>query len=124
MNSGGVLTLSGCQLEGNTAPRLYFSYGNKFESGPGIGGAIFSSGTLELVDCTLTGNSSNGGGGAIDDVASSGGSGLSLTDCTLNGDRAQVGGAIAGGGTTFSLTGCTLTGNSSRDQWGRPRDLF
>jgi hypothetical protein len=117
-NSGGVLTLSGCQLEGNTAPPVYFVYGNSFESGPGIGGAILSDGPLKLVDCTLTGNSANGGGGAIFDVAYSAGSGLSLTDCTLKGNSAQVGGAIDGGVTSFSITGCTLTGNSTGTSGG------
>ena len=128
IDNSGSLALSRCQLDDNTAPPLNFSYDGLGGSGPGTGGASSNSnGTVSLVDCTVTGNTSNFGG-AIADEDYGGTSNLSLTGCTLSGnsavvyqtrfgDEGPVGGAIESennyGQTTIALTGCTISGNTA-----------
>jgi CSLREA domain-containing protein len=103
---GGILSLEGCTLSGNTAA-----------NGGGIknaGGATVTSSTLSGNVATPSGNPLDNLGGAIDNL--SGGS-LSLAGCTLSGNTAANGGGIAdaGGatitGSTFSGNKATLTGN-------------
>jgi len=77
--------------------------------GAGIsGGAIVSSGTLTLNNCTLAGNSvdTSATGGAI---WSSGP--LTLAGCTLSGNAGGFAGAINNYGATCNLQNCTFFGN-------------
>jgi hypothetical protein len=85
---------------------------------PGNGGAIaltLGAGSLNLTDCTLTGNAAvgtNSGGGAI---AVAAGASMTLTRCSLSGNTA----GRAGGGvylrnlTTLTMTDSTLSGNTA-----------
>jgi hypothetical protein len=108
------------------------------------GGGVNNSGTANLTNCTISGNSSleNGGGLAnyggtisLDDCTVSdniqratsgyGGGGVfnadgtaALTDCTFSGNSSAVsGGAVENGGAIY-LTACTLSDNSSPDSGG------
>lgn len=65
----GILTLRGLKLTGAAL------------TGGQAGGAVFSSGTLELDRCTLTGNSADFGGGAIFN-----GGILTVRRCTITGN--------------------------------------
>jgi Concanavalin A-like lectin/glucanases superfamily/Right handed beta helix region len=102
--------------------------------GESEGGAVRNFGTLSLTQCTLTGNSATGGGGALsnhggnltldgctlDGNTAIGDGGaiyqnagqLIVTRCTFTGNTADFGGAISGHGSQ-SITHCTLTGNSA-----------
>jgi hypothetical protein len=77
----------------------------------GNGGAIDNSGTLTLVRCTLSGNStdtSHSGGAIFTELFST----LALTQCTLSGNSAGSGAAIYSGG-AVSVTQCTLAKNTA-----------
>ncbi len=77
------------------------------------GGGIYNRGTLQLTDCTVTGNSAAQGGGIEDD------NGATLTDCTISGNSARnAGGGLISYGTTTTLIGCTISGNSAMDGGG------
>jgi len=107
-SAGSSLDLTGLTLTG----------GGGAGAGPftGFGGAICVSqgASVTLTRCTLSGNSSPSGGGAIENAGGT----LSLTQCTLSGNStAGDGGAIeigqgGSGGTTF-LTHCTVAGNTA-----------
>jgi len=58
-----------------------------------------------LKNCTLSGNSASGGGGAFE---------CTLYNCTLMGNSASYGGGAYGG----TLNNCTLTGNSAGSDGG------
>ncbi len=73
-------------------------------------GGLVNDGTLTLVDCTISGNSSAGlGGGLVNDGTAM----LTLTDCTVSGNTAFAGGGLytASGPGTLTITGCTIAGN-------------
>lgn len=152
----GLLTLTGCTIIGNTASSNGGGlYGNDvtatitastFESNssggsPGggaidndndgtmtltgctlsgnsadtKGGAIENDGTLSLTACTVSGNTATGNGGAIEHVAGV----LTLTSCTLTGNSGDVGGAIDGDGTsTIRLYSCTVAANHATNNGG------
>ncbi|MHB1556518.1 MAG: Ig-like domain repeat protein [Isosphaeraceae bacterium] len=77
------------------------------------GGGLYNLGTLQLTDCTVTGNSAAQGGGIEDN------GGATLTNCTISGNSARnSGGGLLSTGTTTTLTGCTISGNSSLDGGG------
>jgi predicted outer membrane repeat protein len=93
--NGGVLTLTGCTVSGNSALL--------------DGGAIYNNGVLTLTGCTVSGNSAaDSGGGIYNPFATN----LTLSGCILSNNTAQVdGGALYnGGGATVSS--CTVSGNS------------
>jgi predicted outer membrane repeat protein len=91
--SGGSLTVSGCQFAANTSSAN--------------GGAIFASGILTVENSTFAGNSGLSGG-AIDATG-----GLILTNSTFSGNSATGpnGGAVYAAGTT-AITNNTFSGNS------------
>ncbi len=98
VSSGQTVALQGLTLAG----------GNSIgATNPGLGGAIYNSGTLVLTQCTLSGNFANTNGGAIFSDAT-----LTLTQCTLSGNSTLYGGAIGNGG-TLVLTQCTISRNSA-----------
>ncbi|MBI3421543.1 MAG: ExeM/NucH family extracellular endonuclease [Acidobacteria bacterium] len=101
INSGKTVALSG----------LSISNGNV----TGVdGGGVFSSGNLTLTNCALTGNQTDGEGGAV--YATLNGQ-LTLTGCTLNGNTANKGGGVSSGTVpptitiTINLTNTTISGN-------------
>jgi YDG domain len=79
----------------------------------GNGGGVDNAGTLALMNCTLSGNSSSGvvGGGGLYNSGPA-----TLTDCTVSGNSAAIGdgggmyNSVAGPAT---LTDCTVSGNSA-----------
>jgi predicted outer membrane repeat protein len=126
-------------ISGNHTSRVFFIFLANVEisglslsdSGNGNGGAIQTNSALTIIDCILSGNSSDGRGGALDGepgshinlmgcafsdntAADAGGAvfagpNLTATNCTFFNNSAESGGAIyASGG---SLTNCTITGN-------------
>ncbi len=82
--------------------------GSAFASAGNLGGAIESSGTVTLIDCTLMGNSADTGGAIINSGR------LTLIECTLSGNHATIGngGAIVSLG-TLTVVQCTLSSNSA-----------
>ena len=110
--NGGKVIMTGCTISGVTTQQ---------------GGAIYNGGknsTIELTNCTLTGNKAKTygsgkckGGAIINDNGT-----VKLTGCTLRDNAATPGdngrsdgGAIYGSGAfgRILLTDCTLTGNSA-----------
>ncbi len=121
----GTGTLTGCTLTGNTA-------------GGSGGGGIHDQGSLELTACTVSDNSAGSadGGG----ISHSSGT-LAMIDCTVSGNIGVAGGGIISygylivnrgfgyygqynlpvtepGSTTATLTGCTISGNSASQGGG------
>jgi predicted outer membrane repeat protein len=80
---------------------------------PGYGGAIENYGswaTLTLAACTLSGNSANTGGGAIENHYGT----LTVSSSTLSGNSAPVvGGAIYNDSGTLAVSNSTFSGNSA-----------
>ncbi|MGH2616439.1 MAG: hypothetical protein ACRDJC_14445, partial [Thermomicrobiales bacterium] len=74
-----------------------------------FGGGIRNFGSLELTDCTITGNTATNFGSGIDNSGT-----LKLTGCTVSGNVAMAsqGGGIRNDG-TMTLTGCTVSGNTA-----------
>jgi parallel beta helix pectate lyase-like protein len=96
-NVGGICTLTNCLFSTNASS---------------IGGAIISSSTLNLADCTFSGNfTANGNGGAL--FVYSSGSVASLLNCTITGNSVtnSSGAGIYNQG-TLALTNCIVAGNA------------
>ncbi|VTT97594.1 Uncharacterized protein OS=Roseiflexus sp. (strain RS-1) GN=RoseRS_4272 PE=4 SV=1 [Gemmataceae bacterium] len=129
-NGGGVrntgtLTLTACTVAGNTARSgtgggvssfsgTVVATGSTFSGNVGGsgGGAVFNDGTVELTNCTLTGNRVDGStGGAVTNVAAA-----ILTNCTVAGNSAMFAGGINNffGGVS-TLTNTILAGNAGGD---------
>ena len=90
LNEHGALTLSRCNLSGNS-----------------VGSAIYSdAGTLMLADCTLIGNN-GGSGGAIVSTGT-----LTVSNCVFSSNWAGPGGAIETEGAA-TIIGSTFIGNGS-----------
>ena len=101
----GTVTLAGLTLTGGNGTGASESVS---------GGAIRSSATLTLTQCTLSGNTATNGGA----ISNLGGT-LTLTQCTLSGNFASSrGGAIRNDIGTLTLTQCTLSGNSASSSGG------
>jgi hypothetical protein len=64
-----------------------------------------------LTDCTISGNTTQGPGGALDDMGET----VDLTDCTISDNTSQThgGGVSIEGGATIDLTACTLSSNTT-----------
>jgi len=142
-NDHGMLSLSNCTLNGNSANSdgggiyNYGANGNATLSlsnctlnrnSAGYGGGIYNDGdsgnaALSLSNCNLKGNSATyGGGGGICNNGRPGNATLNLSHCTLNANSANYGGGIYsfsfGGNATLSLSNCTLNGNSANSNDG------
>ncbi len=152
--SSGTVTISNSTLSGNSAPLGGGIFNGHFgtvsvtrstilsnhaqgadgnSGGAGYGGAIYSAGTLNFTNCTLSGNSVAGGfgfGGPGGDA--SGGaifvetgtlSTLNLSNCTVSGNTSNggtgspsgraFGGGVAGNATVKSTIIANNTGNTS-----------
>ena len=75
-----------------------------------FGGGIYNQGTLNLDDCTVSGDmAGTGSGGGIDNDGT-----LSLSGCTVSGNTASGnGGGLSNGFGTMSLTDSTVSGNTA-----------
>ncbi len=77
------------------------------------GGGVLNSGTLRVTKCTLTDNSAQLDGGAIDNAGGT----LTVANSTLSGNSAEYGGAIYDSG-TLKVGGSTLSDNSASMEGG------
>jgi hypothetical protein len=98
---GGVLTLMGCELDGNFASDA--------------GGALHNQGTATLTQVTMTGNEAGEDGGSGGGVFSTGS--LAMTSSVVIGNRAPIAGGIRSFG-SLTLTRVTLSGNRAWDGSG------
>lgn len=104
--TGATATITGSTLSGNTTTN-------------GSGGAIYSRGTVVVRDSTLSGNSSNLDGGAIQNRGESGTT-MTLTNCTLENNTA---GRNGGGVTNYNnyplyVINSVISGNTATGQGG------
>jgi hypothetical protein len=103
VDSGVEATISGLCITGGSATR---------------GAGVLSYGNLTLTDCTITGNSaqggttSNTGGGALLSFGPA-----TLTDCKISDNSAFDGGGLDDFNAT-TLTGCTISGDSAKNGGG------
>jgi hypothetical protein len=106
-NFGGGLTVADSTFSGNSAPDETLS--NGFVQIFGEGGAIFTSGTATVTDCTLSCNSAGFGGGIA-----AGGT-LVVRGSTLWGNAAvdSGGGLFSAFGGTATVKQSTLSGNTA-----------
>jgi len=130
-----ALTLSNCLVTANTSSGIGGGINN---SGAGAsltltnstvstnsesffgGGGIASSGTLTAAGCTITGNSTGGGGSRASGAGLLNTGTATLTGCTFSSNNATPGGTSygAGGGAaynsgTLTLNTCLVSGNST-----------
>jgi hypothetical protein len=102
VNSGN-LTLSNCTITGQTV------VGD-------VGGGVKNTGSLELIDVEISGNSADQGGGGIYNEGS-----LKLTDVVITGNSTGsdgVGGGIWNNGGTLIMSNVSVTGNTAGVQGG------
>ena len=124
VQAGGPLLIDGAAavtLSGGGSVRIFYigedadlglqglTLANGYESI--IGGAIYNTGTLTIVDSTLSGNTAPLGGG----IRNSGS--LTLTNSTLSGNHADIGGGINNNG-TLNITNRTFSGNFAQEEGG------
>ncbi|NJM13243.1 MAG: hypothetical protein HC889_16455 [Synechococcaceae cyanobacterium SM1_2_3] len=111
----GTATIQSCVVTGNQA---------KTSGSAADGAALFNAapGTMNLISSTVSGNTSDHGGGGI---ANSGATAtLNVRDTTVSGNTANTGGSGHGGGGVFNLSGTvqvinsTLSGNSAPNNVG------
>jgi predicted outer membrane repeat protein len=103
-NNGGTLTLNGCTVSGNSV------------SSTGRGGGISNNGTLNLTGCTVSNNTANGDsqGGGLENGSGS----MTIIDSTISGNTSQGyagygGGGMRADGGTVTIQNSTLSGNSA-----------
>ncbi len=81
------------------------------------GGAIYSSGSLTMEDCTVTGNSSSKEGGGIFSEGK-----LTMKNCTVTGNSSYVAAGIMNRKTTYgaklTLKNCVIEHNTARSHCG------
>jgi hypothetical protein len=136
ISNTGILTLSNCTLDhdsagnaggglynlGGTATLVGCTFNHDSATGTnGVGGGIFSFGTLSVTNCNLSNDTAGFlGGGIYIHVNST----ASLTNCTLSNDSAIGGGGGDGGGvfvdgnSTATLTNCTLSNDKAGNGGG------
>jgi hypothetical protein len=104
-NEGGsTVNITNCTVSGNTAGGGEIS---------GFGGGIFNSGTLTIVNSTVSGNATvgiSGGGGGIVNSGT-----LTIVNSTVSGNTATQGAGINNGGdaATVTITNSTFSGNAA-----------
>jgi len=126
-NFYGNLTVIDCTFTGNNATSneegagggAIYNTGNLIITGSTFngnnaqdGGAIYSWDTMNLIDCSFTGNTATGNGGAIISWITS-----SISHCLFTGNNAAYGGAIYNRDGTLTVTGCNIAGNTA-NTWG------
>ncbi len=160
LDNDGMATLTECTISGNTSS----GYGGAIENSryyskiaamtltdcmisgnysPSGSAGLNNNGTVELTNCTLSGNTSGRSGGGMstndgwaeltgctisNNTAAESGGGFSswagtapskLTDCTISGNTTLgPGGAVDDMGETVYLTNCTLADNTSQNHGG------
>ena len=75
------------------------------------GGGIFNSGTMGVLDCTLSGNGAIGGGGVFNDGM------MSLVRCNVSDNSARFSGGISNVGSLYVKL-CTVSGNRAEQSSG------
>ncbi|NDJ85508.1 MAG: hypothetical protein GYB66_06450, partial [Chloroflexi bacterium] len=133
-NSDSELILTSAVVDGNTAPLVGGVYNgtngtltlqtttisNNDGTGASSNGGVFNdSGTANVTDTTISGNTATFGGGGIH---SNGGT-LTVTTSTINGNSVSGGGAIGGGGIaitggTADIINSTVSGNTTTASGG------
>jgi hypothetical protein len=97
-----------------------------FSTSSGSGGALYNQGTVNLMDCTITGNVAEYQGGGLYNIGTA-----NLTDCDVSYNNATDGGS--GGGIfdgseyisgTLSMTDCTVGNNKAAKYGGGLYDRF
>ena len=94
--NGDRLTLTGCVVKDNSA-----------DHGGGIGNRFAE---LEMIDCTVSGNSGREFGGGIYSAASE----TTIRSSTISGNSAQVYGGGIAGGSPLTIIDSTINGNSAK----------
>ena len=74
----------------------------------GNGGGLENNGNVSLANCTLSDNSATGSGGGFDNTGSA-----TFKNCTLSGNSATTSGGGLDNGGSATLTGCTFNDNSA-----------
>jgi len=107
-NDGGMMTMTGSTVDGNSAHSAPFANG----------GGIVNGGTMEISQSTISGNFAGYTGGGILN-----GGALTITDSIVSGNHAGTiapgsgtGGGIyniGGGSATLTITNCTISGNEA-----------
>src|SRR5207247_1932447 len=108
-NTGGNYTIFTIAAGNNnvTIDGLTISNGNAVGSGGGIFNS--SSGTVNITNSTISGNSAGSDGGGIQHNSATGT--LSVTGSTISGNIAQTGGGISlTGGTAVNVANSTISG--------------
>jgi hypothetical protein len=110
-NNTTTSTGQGAAIWSGGAAELYI-YNSTFKNNAAsnTGGAIANYGTMDLINCTFSGNSSSGGGAVID-YGYSAAKNLTITNNSPNGWT-----AANGGGTV--LTNSVIVGNANSDVYG------
>ena len=101
-----VTTTGTVTLSGITIANGFDTMSNNPEGG---GIQNINSGTVNVTNCTLSGNYAYEGGAVYNNY--NGGT-MSITNCTLSGNNAEQGGAVYSFG-TVSITNCTLSNNEA-----------
>ncbi|MBO7725475.1 MAG: hypothetical protein J6S40_03315 [Thermoguttaceae bacterium] len=107
----GMLTVVGSTISGNSSG--YSRYGG--------GGIINLSGTVSVIDSTISENTSEGEGGGIYNYEGV----MTITNSTVSGNNSNTSGSGAGGGgifnihATLTIIGSTISGNNSNSYGGR-----
>lgn len=97
VSPSGVLSVEGITIQNCVAPG---------------GGAIYNRGTVSIVDCTISGNSTSAGffyGGGICNYFGT----VTITDSTISGNTANEGGGISNDSGTITIDDSTISGNSA-----------
>ena len=74
------------------------------------GGGLYNmAGTLTMINCTVSGNTSGYSGGGLESYAGT----LTMTNCTVSGNTAEdYGGGLTNNYGTLTMTNCTVSGNT------------
>ncbi|HNT20279.1 MAG TPA: choice-of-anchor Q domain-containing protein, partial [Saprospiraceae bacterium] len=116
--------VDGFHISGGNASESYPNYpdyvgGGWYDDGSGMNGGSFPT----ILNCVISGNWANGGGGIFCDGTQGGNSSPRLINCILSGNGANAsGGAMFNDGNTGtsspSLDNCVVSGNIAYYQWG------
>ncbi|MBK8312493.1 MAG: hypothetical protein IPL01_00090 [Acidobacteria bacterium] len=107
INSGKTVTLDGLTISNGDA-------------GTGFGGGVYSTGTLTITGCAISGNRADNGGGIFQGFAP-----LIMTNSTVSGNNTtfQASGVNIQDATA-TLTNCTISGNISQSSQGGIANLL
>ena len=104
--SGSVTTVDGCVFEGNLIGNTGFA----------LGGALYSSGTVLVVDTEFIDNTSTSLAGGFAHYGFEAFS--TVLDCLFSGNSAESGGGMSVFGGEAFFSGCTFIGNSATSDGG------